>query len=351
MDQVTPGSELIARVLLDESDDRPVWIQAWGGTNTIARALKTIEETHPEKMDYVAEKARLFCIWEQDSTFQAYIRPVWGKIKAIVSDQFVAYDYFWPYYNIPEEDSRYFGAEWTKENILEGHGALCSAYKALEDGAFRSEGDSPSYFYVIPTGLTDPEHPDWGSWAGRYINVRENTWMDPVQEEGYVYPEGRWYSANTWGRARLAPHRTQGVFDDPEIYEYLRQILRWLPDVQNDFAARADWCVKSFDEANHAPVIDPAAPEIIQAKASDTVSLAFSASDPDQDVLSYHWWYYPEASSYPGMSEIPDASQANTSVQLPADAQPGQTLHYLCTVRDNGTPQLTRYKRIVVEIQ
>lgn len=37
MDSITPGSQQIVKVLLDESDNRPVWIQAWGGTNTLAR--------------------------------------------------------------------------------------------------------------------------------------------------------------------------------------------------------------------------------------------------------------------------------------------------------------------------
>jgi len=40
MDAITAGSQHIVRALLDESDDRPIWLQAWGGTNTIARALK-----------------------------------------------------------------------------------------------------------------------------------------------------------------------------------------------------------------------------------------------------------------------------------------------------------------------
>ena len=225
------------------------------------------------------------------------------------------------------------------------------AYKALEDGAFRSEGDSPSYFYAIPTGLSDLEHPDWGNWGGRYVNVRENQWLDPVPEADYVYPEGRYYTRSAWGRARLDPLRKAGIYDDPLIYEYLQDILRWLPDVQNDFAARADWCVKSFEEANHAPVIDPAAPQTVRAKAGDTVSLAVRASDPDRDALSYDWWYYAAPGSYPGSCEVPDAARATTSVRIPADAASGQTLHFICTVRDGGTPQLTRYKRIVVEIE
>ena len=56
MDSITPGSQHIVKVLLDETDDQPIWFQAWGGTNTIARALKTIEEDHPDKMEEVANK-------------------------------------------------------------------------------------------------------------------------------------------------------------------------------------------------------------------------------------------------------------------------------------------------------
>jgi hypothetical protein len=55
MEEVTAGSQLIVKVLLDGSDDRPIWLQAWGGMNTISRALKTIEQEHPERMDEVAK--------------------------------------------------------------------------------------------------------------------------------------------------------------------------------------------------------------------------------------------------------------------------------------------------------
>jgi hypothetical protein len=47
MGAASPGSQRIVEVLLDESDNRPVWLLAWGGPNTIALALKTIEREHP----------------------------------------------------------------------------------------------------------------------------------------------------------------------------------------------------------------------------------------------------------------------------------------------------------------
>jgi iron(III) transport system substrate-binding protein len=30
-----------------------------------------------------------------------------------------------------------------------------------------------AFLYLVPTGLTDPEEPTWGSWAGRYSRNRE----------------------------------------------------------------------------------------------------------------------------------------------------------------------------------
>ena len=45
MTQVTEGSEWIKKVILD-GDDRPLYIQAWGGNNTTARALKSIQERY-----------------------------------------------------------------------------------------------------------------------------------------------------------------------------------------------------------------------------------------------------------------------------------------------------------------
>ena len=192
MEEVTEGSQLIAKVLLDSSDDRPIWLQAWGGMNTISRALKTIEQEHPERMAEVAKKLRFFFIWEQDSTYQSYIRPHWGKynITTIVSDQFEAIAYRWKQIQ-PEEMQVYFDAAWMKKNILENHGPLCSLYEAHKEtsernnhqyyaGDFRSEGDSPAFLHTIVTGLRNMESPDRGGWGGRYVRVYENTWLDQV---------------------------------------------------------------------------------------------------------------------------------------------------------------------------
>ena len=348
MDSITPGSQHIIKVLLDESDNRPIWLQAWGGTNTIARALKTIEEQHPEKMAYVAKKMRFFFIWEQDSTYQAYIRPHWGKynILTIISDQFVSMAYFWDKI-LPREQQKFFTVEWMKPNILQNHGPLCSLYKAKENGDFRSEGDSPAFLHTIVTGLRNMESPDWGGWGGRYVRVRENTWLDPVAEPDYKYPEGRWYTNSAWGRQRIKVN----IPNDTVLLAYLKPIWRWTDAMQNDFAARANWCVKSYKEANHPPSVKLTHQENLTVKAGANVKLsARGTTDPDGDQLVYRWWQYQEAGSYKGLIEIADAGKQDASFKVPANIKNGETIHVILSVTDQGNPALTRYKRIIFTV-
>jgi len=350
MDSITPGSQHIVKILLDESDNRPIWLQAWGGPNTIARALKTIEEEHPDKMEYVANKIRFFFIWEQDTTYQAYIWPHWGKyeILTIISDQFEAIAYRWDQVQ-PEEMQKYFVGAWMKENILENNGQLCSLYKAKENGDFRSEGDSPAFLHTIVTGLRNLESPDWGGWGGRYVRVRENIWLDPVPVAGYVYPEGRWYTNSAWGRNSLRKGTT--TIREQRL-EYFKPIWRWSNALQNDFASRADWCVKSYEEANHPPVVVLKHAAYMEIKPGTTIKLSAQGTiDPDGDNLSYRWWQYEEADSFKGIVTIQDADNQVASVLVPSEAVKGETIHIVCEVTDNGTPALTRYKRVIITIK
>lgn len=349
MEEITPGSELIVRVLLDRSDPRPVWIQAWGGINTIARALKTIEERYPERMEEVARKIRFFFIWEQDSTYQDYIRPHWGRhnILTIVSDQFEVIAYDWRRL-IPPPQQQFFSATWMKQHILDHHGPLTALYKAQPDGSFRSEGDSPAFLHAIDTGLRNLESPDWGGWGGRYVRVRENIWLDPVPEPGYRYPEGRWFAGSAWGRLE----RRKKEPNYAVLTEYYRPIWQWVEAVQNDFAARADWCVRSYREANHPPVVKLGHPQDLKARPGQTVRLdARPSTDPDGNRLNYNWWHYREAGTYRGQIEILHSDQPTASFVVPRDATEGDTIHVICQVTDSGEPPLTRYRRVIVTVQ
>ena len=90
MTKSTAGSQTYCKITFGSTNNSPIWFPSWGGENTLARALKTIQEKYPDKMDYVANKFKFYFIWEQDDTYQTYIRPNWGKynILTIICDQF-----------------------------------------------------------------------------------------------------------------------------------------------------------------------------------------------------------------------------------------------------------------------
>lgn len=344
----TEGAELIARILLDERDARPVWVQAWGGCNTISRALKIIQEEHPARMKEVAEKLRLFLIWEQDESYQRYIRPNWETlgVLTIISDQFDCMAYIWPKV-LPEREKQFFAADWMGAHILNGHGPLCGAYEH-KDGAFQAEGDTPAFLHAIPNGLRSLESPGWGGWGGRYVRVRNNVWMDPAPDLGWDRPEGRWFIDNSWSK------RLENVADPRSIdarTRYFKPIWRWLESVQNDFAARADWCVKDFASANHPPVVRlKDKPSVVEAAAGKTLSLdASPTTDPDGDELAFRWWHYREAGTYPG-DVSPEAAASKAEIAIPADAS-GKEIHVICEVTDSGKPRLTRYWRVVIRVR
>jgi hypothetical protein len=307
-------------------------------------------------MSYVANKIRFFFIWEQDSTYQDYIRPHWGQyhIPTIISDQFVTIAYGWDK-NIPEELQAVFKGPWMQENILENHGPLCSLYKAHKagdkggrygEGDFRSEGDSPSFMHSIVTGLRSMESPDWGGWGGRYVKVHENIWLDPVLDPNYQYPTGRYYSSNGGRR-----HVREANYPGQTILDYCKPIWRWSAAFQNDWAARADWCVKPYDQANHAPIVKLTHAEDMKVSPGDRVSLsAQGTTDPDSDVLAYRWWQYHEADTYEGEVTILNADKPQATLTVPEDADAGKTIHVVCEVTDDGTPALTRYRRVVITV-
>ena len=78
---------------------------------------------------------------------------------------------------------------------------------------------------------------------------------------------------------------------------------------------------------------------------------AQGTSDPDGDELNYRWWQYQEADSYHGAVEIQNAGKKEASFTVPNDAGEGETIHIICEVTDAGSPPITRYQRVVVEIE
>lgn len=110
--------------------------------------------------------------------------------------------------------------------------------------------------------------------------------------------------------------------------------------------------MKPYDQANHPPIVKLTHALDLKARPGDKISLsARGTTDPDGDTLTYRWWQYQEADTYAGTVEIENAGHLETSFTVPNDAGEGQTIHVICEVTDDGAPQLTRYQRVVIEIE
>jgi hypothetical protein len=126
---------------------------------------------------------------------------------------------------------------------------------------------------------------------------------------------------------------------------------RWFELAQRDFAARLTWAVTPrFAAANHEPSVTVSGPLNRTAVPGSTVRLVATASDPDRDALTVKWWQYTDADTYPGTVSLSSPETMTTTFLVPADARPGQTIHALIQVTDNGTPALTSFQRVIVTV-
>lgn len=361
MEESTEGSDFLKDILLDD-DERTLYIQTWGGTNTTARALYDIEQQYKgtpqwdEIYNKICEKAVIYIILSQDDTFEKYIAVNWPDISIIHdTGTFWRFAYMWKRVE-PELTTRLQG-DWNYENIKTSHGPLLDGYHLMGDGTllpgeldneqrgseeylinnpqynrydFISEGDSPSFFYLLDTGLRSLEDPTYGGWGGRFGIDTDGAYRNIVKDYN-PYKEG----------------------DDKMDGNYT--LTRWFDDIQDDFAARADWCVDSYEDANHRPTVSVKEGLDLTAAPGERIKLHAKATDPDGDHLTYKWWQYFEADTYDGeedgsLSAI-GASTDTVSFVVPEDAEAGDTIHMIIEVEDNGAHGMKHYQRVIVTVE
>ena len=318
----SPGSELIVR-LADRDDERPLWILAWGGMNTLAQAIQKVEQSRTdEETAAFLKKLRVYDVLGQDDA-GAWIAKNYPDIFYIRNRDV----YGW------QKDD-----EWIRENIQ----SVLPLGAFYPDRIWAFEGDSPSFLYLLANGLNDPENVSYGGWGGRFDAMKHKN-----------FPAMDWVSRNGMDETQYMDYYMFG-----SSAEGTESIRKWSDCIWNDFAARMIWAsTPDYKRANHAPVINingdsRSVPLRITGGGGDEIHLdASRTKDPDKNNISFLWEVYPEAGlNIPVGNITGDNKSDKCHIKIRDNTPPGE-LHLILSVRDNGTPALVSCRRIVIEIK
>lgn len=124
----SPGSDFLIQ-LADEDDDRPIWVAAWGGANTLAQAIWRVQQTRTEQeLKKFLRKFRVYTITDQDMRYDmrmnlAYSSHQWMRREFKDDLTFIWDEGTW-------QQQCGLGIEhWAQhQQCIQGHGALGSIY-------------------------------------------------------------------------------------------------------------------------------------------------------------------------------------------------------------------------------
>jgi len=323
------GSDFLVEVF-EKDDDRPIFIQAWGGTITFVQALYRFREKYgQEKFKQLLPKLHLYGILFQDISFEFFADftnmqeetcadfgtaiPTYGQQAVELGSVLYDNGHFWHF--VGSQDP-----EWRKPitaNEVNGHGPMSAIY---DDGG---EGDTPAFLYLLSAalGLNDPLEPGQGSWGSLFKPM------------GDGFPDQYYTTCDV---------------DQQEL-------VRWVPASTRSFKNRLLWSIKSPGEVNHEPVASINGDDTnhileINRKAGSQLKLdASGSSDPDGDSLSYTWYRYHLADTYKGDFPISNPKQPVQELTIPDDLGTGN-IHLILEVKDSGEPSLVSYRRVILRI-
>ncbi|MBD8488508.1 DUF1593 domain-containing protein [Echinicola sp. CAU 1574] len=320
-DNNSEGSELIIE-LADESDQRPLWITVWGGGNTLAQAIWKVQQTRSEsELRTFLQKIPTYAITDQDrdqKTDFAISSHQWMRREFSDDLLFIWDESAWKYQNGTGKSN------WEKYEVdIQTHGNLGKVYPKYKYGV---EGDTPAFLHLMPNGLNDPMVPSQVGWGGYF-------------EKGISEDQETKAFTN---------------FQTPEAEISRKYESYFYPAIYNNFVARMDWASEGKGNRNPIVVINKMEGiELLRVKAKKRQTIKLDASrsyDPEGDELSFKWWIIPEAGTYKDEIKIQNSDSNHIKIDLPSDSS-GKTTHILCEVTDNGSPKLTSYRRIIVEVK
>ena len=367
----TEGSRLIERCIMDEREDI-LYLQSWGGVNTIVRALMSIYERWsgtpewPVILDKVVKKVAILGVMGghgQDNSFLDQDIP--GKFPGIrcIRPDF-GYASFMTAKGCQDDTLPLMQAEYMYPHFKINHGPLMEKYALYGDGTvYRGECDRFQYgllpvldwgFNGMPAIRFDKYDILGEGDSGTYIPLFTNFGLRGMEDWRYGTMLGTLRVDDMKPvdiGAMMAEHRKR----KPPVNPFLRAY-------HEDFAARADWCVKEPDEANHNPVVTVSEKDLAAAPGACVNVLAKVS---DCRPYEAKWWLYRDGSQYSGSEEealsalgrdeasvsaADDQGFHGFSFRIPQDARPGDFFSLILEARNVHENPMTGYGQVIVTV-
>ncbi len=369
----TPGSELIKATILDNQPGK-LFITSWGGASTIARALKSIQDQYEFTenwkviQDKINRKVVLLPSGDQDGTFYGYIRHNWPNIEYRIFQDSPSYGYG-AQVRANETNKALLTPAYMTEHIV-SKGPLGHLYRVWGDGKQMVQGDKVDYFGL--SGYSSEElkkmgyfvwmpPQEKGSWLGEGDNA---TYMNMLGNGLRAFEKGNFGGWGGW----VSFHSTENssAFISGATAEQMADMLTsnqkinkddsipfpdFFAEAQKSFVARLKWSVTSkYSEANHEPIITLEFPDNMLVHPGQKIKLYANVTDPDGNSFTIKWFQLP-AGTYPKAIDLNNDTSNSVSCMIPKDAKSGQTIHLILKATDDGSPALTSYQRIIMEVR
>ena len=216
--QDTELSEHIIAVL-KKNHDQPLWILVWGGSIDLAQALWKIRETMPvQDAQKLISALRVYSILDQYDTAGGWIRDNFKDLFFILCNGSFRGMY-------RTGDTSLVSSQWVKDFILTIPAPLAQMYPDYKgkdpwgnvDGI--KEGDTPSFFYLLPGSRGNPDNPESESWGGKFKRIEgTNHFIDCTI---------------------------------PEALSCAGNVSKWRRDFQADFKMRLNWLIQNEINSNN----------------------------------------------------------------------------------------------------
>jgi hypothetical protein len=377
----TPGSELIRDLLLDD-DPEPIYLLAWGGASTIARALKSIQEHYDATAEWpairakVSRKAILSLSGDQDDSYATYIRPNWPDIRSLPAGQGGVGLGYGAFVFASAENAPYFSANWTRTNVS-SRGPLGTHYRVWGDGKQMVKGDRFDYFGLAGYTAAELRAMGYVVWLpprpqGEFLGEGDTfTYLDLIDNGLAAFrgdTPGGWAGHPVVNPSSLSAASRLGQTGATSFEAFMRSLEsvgpegpttrppspepNFTPAAQHDFAARVRWSITpTYAAANHEPVVIIRGGNRLSARAGETIRVDGAVSDPDGNAVTVRWWRWKDVDTYPGDVTLSEATTLTSRLHVPNDAAPGATIQLVIEATDDGIPSLTRYQRVIVVVK